>query len=207
MSSTSFYKCIAPLYGLFDILLLLGGSNPRKSLLHCIPDRSLSILDLCAGTASSAILVAKHSKSNSVVGIDMSEHMLKIGTDKIARTPVKNLHLQYMDATCTDFPDNRFDIIMVSFALHEMDTELLQKVLAEVNRLLKSDGLFLVLDFAKGDGLFSLIFTRIWSILEPPCFKPFIAMHWVDTLANNSLALSQTHTHPFVKLWCIRKTS
>ena len=44
--------------------------------------------------------------------------------------------------------DNSFDVVMVSFALHEFEQDVREKVFKEVSRVLKPGGKFCIVDFA-----------------------------------------------------------
>jgi ubiquinone/menaquinone biosynthesis C-methylase UbiE len=52
--------------------------------------------------------------------------------------------------------DNSFDVVMVSFALHEFEQDVREKVFKEVSRVLKPGGNFCVVDFARQDNRGSL---------------------------------------------------
>jgi ubiquinone/menaquinone biosynthesis C-methylase UbiE len=74
------------------------------------------------------------------------------------------------------FPDNHFDLVHTSVAMHEMTPSQLQQILKEVYRVLKPGGVFALVDFHKptnfvfwpGLILFLWLFETetAWQLLE-----------------------------------------
>ena len=74
------------------------------------------------------------------------------------------------------FPDNQFDLVHTSVALHEMKPAQLQAILSEVYRVLKPGGVFALVDFHKptnwlfwpGLALFLQLFETetAWQLLD-----------------------------------------
>ncbi len=70
------------------------------------------ILDIATGTGLVAIETGQIvGNSGSVVGVDLSEGMLRRSHSKIAATGLTNIELKQGDIETIDFPDNRFDRI------------------------------------------------------------------------------------------------
>lgn len=73
------FGVLASFYDLFDVLFLLDKKrNPRHALARKIPNEVLRILDVCVGTANSAIAVAEANSRNEIVGIDLSADMIAV---------------------------------------------------------------------------------------------------------------------------------
>lgn len=206
MNSRMIYGFLAKFYDLFDLIFLLGGKgNPRFGLLEVIPDTSVRILDVCVGTAASSVVVASRNTENRILGIDISDEMLAMAHRKIARKKLTNLEVQNMSATAMQFPDNCFDVVMVSFALHEFEKEQREKVFQEVSRVLKAGGSFCVIDFARQRNRRNRIFMRVWTLLEPPCFIEFLGIDWSVHLKAYGLSLESEREFSFSKVWRLRK--
>jgi ubiquinone/menaquinone biosynthesis C-methylase UbiE len=207
MENNSQYKLLAKFYDLFDLIFLLGGKgNPRLGLLEAVGKPSQRILDLCVGTAASSLLLASHKPDCCILGIDISEEMLSVACRKIAQKKLSNLEVQKMSATAMQFSDASFDVVMVSFALHEFETELRAKVFQESGRVLKPGGIFCVLDFGHQAGLLNRIFIKFWSILEPPCFNDFLLLDWHEHLKTYGLIFESRKEFSFSNLIILRKT-
>lgn len=104
-----------------------------------------SILDIATGTGDLAIAYAKLMPEAKVTGLDISEGMLSVARKKVKNEPfAKNLEFTQADSEAMPFPDNHFDAITVSFGIRNFET--LEKGLAEILRVLKPGGLFMVLE-------------------------------------------------------------
>jgi demethylmenaquinone methyltransferase/2-methoxy-6-polyprenyl-1,4-benzoquinol methylase len=111
-------------------------------LRELLPYKDKTILDLCCGTGNQAKLLAKHGFTN-LHCLDLSMPMLEIA--KKSEYPIR---IYNEDATQTHFDDESFDIITISFAIHEKDRITQKNLINEIHRLLKREGILLVVDFA-----------------------------------------------------------
>jgi len=100
-----------------------------------------AILDLCCGTGNQLKLLSKHGFKN-LHCLDISDSMLTIAQKN--DFPIK---IYREDATKTSFRDGAFDIIMVSFALHEKDRKTQEALIEEAYRIMKTGGLMLAVDY------------------------------------------------------------
>jgi ubiquinone/menaquinone biosynthesis C-methylase UbiE len=114
------------------------------------------ILDLCCGSGQATQLLIKHSQN--VTGLDASPLSLKR-----AKQNVPQAH--YVEAFAEDmpFPDNEFDVVHTSVALHEMEPQQLQQIMREVYRVLKPGGVFTFVDFHKPTN--PLFLPGLWVFL------------------------------------------
>jgi len=89
-----------------------------------------SVLDLCTGTGTLARVFASHGAN--VIGVDIARGMLKLASSKANGM---NPSWTEMDATRLAFPDNTFDVSVVSLALHHMPVAEQLCVLDELRRV------------------------------------------------------------------------
>jgi len=105
------------------------------------------VLDIATGTADFAI-EALRLKPDKIVGVDISEGMLAVGREKLAKKGLAHkIELQYGDSENLPFADNSFDAITVAFGVRNFEN--LRKGLAEMNRVLRPGGTAVVLEFSK----------------------------------------------------------
>jgi ubiquinone/menaquinone biosynthesis C-methylase UbiE len=200
------YKVLSKFYDLFDLIFLFGGKgNPRSGLLEAIGNPSQRILDVCVGTAASSLLVASHHPNDQIIGIDISNEMLALAQRKIARKKLSNLEVQNMSATAMQFANGSFDVVMVSFALHEFEKELREKVFQESARVLRPGGIFCVIDFARQGSRLNRVFLKLWTLIEPPCFADFLGLDWHTHLEGYGLCFKSEREFSFSKLILLRK--
>ena len=105
-----------------------------------------TILDIATGTADFAVAAAKLNPEK-IVGIDLSEGMLKVGRQKIQKKGLSHLiELQKADSEALPFENHTFDSAIVGFGVRNFEN--LEKGLAEIYRVLRPGGVFIVLEFS-----------------------------------------------------------
>lgn len=108
------------------------------------------ILDVATGTGDLAIAAMKLNPSK-ITGIDISKKMLEIGKVKIDRKGFSaKIELMQADSENIPFGDNIFDVAMVAFGVRNFSDPL--KGLSEMKRVLRNNGMILVLEFSKPSG-------------------------------------------------------
>ena len=117
----------------------------RKKVLEIVSNsRPNIILDIATGTGDLAILMAK-TKATKIIGLDISSGMLEVGVKKIADKNLSNtIEMVLGDSEKMPFEDNYFDAITVAFGVRNFET--LEKGLAEILRVLKPNGVFVILE-------------------------------------------------------------
>ncbi len=168
-----FYRLFAKFYDLLDVTYFKNyEKSPRKALLDAI-EGDEKILDLCTGTATNAMNIAKAETGVQMMGVDLSNAMLNVGREKIKKSGLKNITLQQMDATHLKFEDNCFDKVLLSLALHELKKEIASQIIMEAKRVVKPDGEIIVTEWERSTGLVQrLLFVPI-HLLEPKPFRSF----------------------------------
>ncbi|RXR35555.1 bifunctional demethylmenaquinone methyltransferase/2-methoxy-6-polyprenyl-1,4-benzoquinol methylase UbiE [Flavobacterium piscinae] len=117
----------------------------RKKVLALVdakkPD---TILDIATGTGDLAILMTK-TNAKKIIGLDISAGMLDVGRKKIEQKKLSNkIEMVLGDSENMPFEDNSFDAITVAFGVRNFET--LEKGLAEILRVLKPNGIFVILE-------------------------------------------------------------
>ncbi len=117
----------------------------RKKVLQLVENKNPdTILDIATGTGDLAILMTK-TKATKIIGLDISEGMLDVGRKKIADKNLQNkIEMILGDSENMPFPDNHFDAITVSFGIRNFEN--LEKGLSEILRVLKPNGIFVILE-------------------------------------------------------------
>ncbi len=105
------------------------------------------ILDVATGTADFAIEALKLSPEK-IIGVDISEGMLAKGKIKLENKKLTDkIELRLGDSEKLAFDDNYFDTVIVSYGVRNFEN--LEKGLLDILRVLKKDGVLLVLEFSK----------------------------------------------------------
>ena len=137
-------------YDLLDkIWLSEKGRNPRKVIEDILPDKKCKVLDMCCGTFTSGLSIAKKNPNNLVVGLDRSKPMLREGMRKVKKENLKNVKLVCRDALNTGIIDSTFDYVIIGLVLHECNPDLWAGILREAYRILKDNGHLIILEWEK----------------------------------------------------------
>jgi demethylmenaquinone methyltransferase/2-methoxy-6-polyprenyl-1,4-benzoquinol methylase len=121
----------------------------RKKAIRQLKDlRPQKVLDVATGTADVAIMTYRLLKPAKIAGIDISEGMLNLGRQKIAKLGLQDkIELFQGDSEKIAFPDNSFDAITVAFGVRNFEN--LEKGLTEMLRVLQPGGKLVVLEFSR----------------------------------------------------------
>lgn len=124
----------------------LGGDAAWKKLLvEALPQFTAPVcVDLACGTGDVAFLLAEKYPAGRIIGIDLTEPMLKLAR---RRSDSINIEFVRQDMGATDFPDEFADIVTGGYAVRNA-SELPQAFL-EIQRILKPGGFVALLDFSK----------------------------------------------------------
>ncbi len=114
------------------VVALVGDKNPKQ------------ILDIATGTGDLALMMAE-LRPERIVGLDISEGMLSVGKQKIAKAKLSDkIEMVVGDSENIPFDNDSFDAITVSFGVRNFEN--LNKGLKEILRVLKPGGIFVVLE-------------------------------------------------------------
>lgn len=142
------FDAISPKYDLLNRLFSLGIDQGwrRKVMRDVTKEPVQKLLDVATGTADLAIMAAKYVPE--VIGVDISEGMLSYGREKVTKKGLdQQVKLQQADSIALPFPDGTFDAITVAFGVRNFEE--LQRGIAEMQRVLKTNGRLFVLEFSK----------------------------------------------------------
>lgn len=96
------------------------------------------VLEIGSGPGRLSIEIGKLLPNGEVVGIDISENMIKLASAKAEELKVGNVKFVVGDALNLKFPDESFDVVVTSQLLHWIPD--VHKFLFEIYRVLKTGG-------------------------------------------------------------------
>jgi demethylmenaquinone methyltransferase/2-methoxy-6-polyprenyl-1,4-benzoquinol methylase len=143
------FNNIAPKYDFLNQLLSLGIHKGwrRKAVGLLENQKHDSILDIATGTGDFAIEAMKLNPQK-IVGVDISEGMLKLGIEKVNKLGLQNkIELQIADSENLPFPDEHFDAVTVGFGVRNFEN--LEKGISDIFRVLNKNGTLVILEFSK----------------------------------------------------------
>lgn len=139
---------ISPKYDLLNRVLSMGiDIQWRKDVIKMVKaSEPKTILDIATGTGDLAIMMGKNTNAK-ITGLDLSAGMLDVGRKKVKEAGLENrITMVQGDSENLPFEDNTFDCATVSFGVRNFEN--LEKGLAEINRVLKPGGTFVILEFS-----------------------------------------------------------
>ncbi len=146
-------------FGLSSYLRKIGGNYgplyirlfgyPFSAANRILARRTLKILNrhkkgllLDVGCSHGAFDFELARRGYTVVGVDINKESIGVG-DKIRESSgVKNLTFRHMDILSNDFPDKKFNVIIMFETLEHIQED--DRVIQEFHRILKDDGIVIV---------------------------------------------------------------
>ena len=111
----------------------------KKAIRQLLPFQPKTILDIATGTGDFAILSAKELLPQRMIGIDISEGMMKIGQKKVEAEGLQHIiSFKKDDCTHLSFDDNSFDAVTAAFGIRNFQN--LDQGLSEMYRVLRPNG-------------------------------------------------------------------
>ena len=158
----------------------------KKSIRH-IKNNPQKILDIATGTADFAIMATKYTKAK-IIGIDISNKMLKIGNKKIKKYKLSNrISLELADAEKLPFKSNSFQAITSGFGVRNFES--IETGLSEMYRVLDKEGVLVILEPSKPSifpikQLYNIYFTYILPLLGKIISKDKNAYRYLTNSVN-----------------------
>jgi ubiquinone/menaquinone biosynthesis C-methylase UbiE len=103
------------------------------------------VIDVCCGTGAQVLEYGRHGII--ATGIDSSQDMLKIATRNRMKQKAANVFFRLADATELPFPEGYFDYATVSFGLHDKEKSTRYRIISEMKRVIKQDGILILIDY------------------------------------------------------------
>ncbi|WP_259070770.1 bifunctional demethylmenaquinone methyltransferase/2-methoxy-6-polyprenyl-1,4-benzoquinol methylase UbiE [Mucilaginibacter sp. X4EP1] len=120
----------------------------KKAINELKENQPKLILDVATGTGDFAFEALSILKPEKIIGVDISQGMLDIAQQKITKRGLGDkFEIKLGDSEKLPFSDNQFDAVTVAYGVRNF--EHLEKGLADIQRVLKTGGKAVVLEFSK----------------------------------------------------------
>ncbi len=157
---------IAPNYDFLNHLLSLGIDTlwRKKAIMYIKPFRPKAMIDIATGTGDFAFDALKYLNVESIIGIDLSEEMLAVARKKATAKKLEKISFVKGDCENLPYKENTFDAMTAGFGVRNFEN--LEKGLAEMYRVLKSQAPLVILEVSQPENpllkfLFSIYFKHI----------------------------------------------
>jgi ubiquinone/menaquinone biosynthesis C-methylase UbiE len=142
-----YYDLFAPFY---DAFIRMHSRRDEDDTREFLVDASFlegmpapRILDVCCGTGSVTLAFGRRYPGAMTVGYDFSGGMLRKAMEKNVTGRVRFVE---GDAAFLPFADDSFDAVTCSHALYELKGESRKKTLLEMKRVVRPDGIVLLME-------------------------------------------------------------
>ncbi len=143
------FNNISKKYDFLNHLLSMGIDKLwRKKAIRILKEvHPKKIIDIATGTGDFA-LEALSLNPEEIIGVDISEGMLKIGEKKMKKKGVNHIiKMKPGDSENLPFEDNYFDGLTVGFGVRNFEN--LENGLSEMLRVVREGGRLVILEFSK----------------------------------------------------------
>ncbi len=154
------YNFLTPLYKPFMDLFFGGTFKTITKLINLKPNETL--LDLGCGPGSLLRVLHKKHPSNKLIGLDIDSKILKIAQSRLSN----KIKLIESSAIATPLPNNSFDVVISTLAIHHLQSADKERMIAEAHRILKTGGHFFLFDYTKPYSSFGRIFVALFRKSE-----------------------------------------
>lgn len=157
-------------------------------------DGAMVVLEVACGAAHVAEQLAPAVRT--VVGLDLTPSLLRLGAERIAAGPVRNVVLQEGNAYTLPFVDGSFDLVCCRSSLHHFDDP--AQAWSEMARVCRGGGRVVVQDIVAPVPDARDRFDELHRLIDPSHVRALLETELVD-LAGGVAALShaESTTAPF----------
>ncbi len=155
------FHSVAEKYDLMNDAMSFGMHRLWKKMLIELSELSegSTALDIASGTADIPRLINKKFKSVSMHVTDINASMLALGKDRaINENFFHNCSFALASGESLPYQDQTFDLVTVGFGLRNFTDK--ERGLKEMRRVLKANGVLLILEFSKPTNSF---FSKIYD--------------------------------------------
>ena len=155
------FHSVAKEYDLMNDAMSFGMHRLWKKMLIELSELSEGsvALDIASGTADIPRLINKKFKSVSMHVTDINASMLALGKERaINENFFHNCNFALASGESLPYQDQTFDLVTVGFGLRNFTDK--EKGLREMKRVLKPDGVLLILEFSKPTNSF---FSKVYD--------------------------------------------
>ena len=195
---TRMFNQIADRYDVLNRLVSAGSDIQwRKKVVKIVQKHQpKTILDVATGTGDLALELTK-TNAHQIIGLDVAENMLEIARGKIMKQAIGDtLKMVHGDAEAIPYDEHFFDAVTVSFGVRNFED--LGKGLSEIHRVLKKNGLLVILETSVPQ---QFIYRKGYQFYTKYVMPTITSLFSKDQKAYRYLSKSANH-FPSGKVFC-----
>lgn len=141
------FNSIAHSYDLLNHTFSLGIDRRwrRAAINSLVPYHPQRILDVATGTGDFALLAARRLRPKELLGVDLSEGMLRVAQEKIQKAGLQDtVRFQREDCLSLSLPSDTYDALTVAYGIRNFAD--LDRGLREMHRVLRPGGRLVIIE-------------------------------------------------------------
>ncbi len=189
------FDSISKEYDFINNLITFGAHKKWKKQIVkiCKKINPKKILDLATGTSDIAIELSS-IKECKIIGVDPSSKMLEVGQSKIDNQNLNDkISLEKGNAENLKYDDGMFDVVTIGYGVRNFTS--LKNSLKEIYRVLKKDGLLIILETS----LPSSPLVRVFYNIHTKLYVRIIGMIFSNNSSAYGYLESSAKTFPYGK--------
>jgi len=153
-------------YDLFVNATFVGKQLQKRTLGRIDLKAGDNYLDVGCGTGTLANLVKAKYINSTIGAVDPDDTVIEIAKKKAVKN---NLNIEFIQSGAESLPfnDSSQDVVTSSLAFHHMPTNIKKASLTEIKRVLKKDGVFILVDIGKPRNRLWEMLCGLEAIVEP----------------------------------------
>lgn len=163
------FSSIAPRYDLLNHVLSMNvdrlwWNRTARAFRTMLSRQNVHVLDLCCGTGDMTFALHRRmvDESGALLGADFSHPMLVRAAEKDGSKSIKWIEA---DALHLPFADSRFDLVTAAFGFRNLANY--DRGLAEIHRILATEGEVGILDFGEPKGIIGVVYRLYFRHVLP----------------------------------------
>lgn len=130
-------------------------------------DAPKTLLDIATGTGDFAIEAWKGLKPDLIVGADLSEGMMRVAEEKVAKAGISDhFKFEYQDCTALTYKDNTFDAVTIAFGVRNFEN--IAQGIGEMYRVLKPGGKMVIIELSRPEKFPMKQLFQLYSVTVLP---------------------------------------
>jgi ubiquinone/menaquinone biosynthesis C-methylase UbiE len=179
------------------------GKSLERLIALTSPQKSWHVLDVATGGGHVAYAFAPHVAR--VWATDITQEMLDLVKAEAQKRGLHNIRTAYAKAETLPFEDGSYDLVTCRIAPHHFDS--IPEFLGEVHRVLKSDGIFAVVDNVVPEGSVGDYVNAFERFRDPSHLRAWTMDEWRAALKKRRFAIAheeQLYKNMKFKSWANR---
>jgi ubiquinone/menaquinone biosynthesis C-methylase UbiE len=148
------------------------------------------ILDVACGAAHASDPIAPAVRQ--VVGIDLTEALLRVGAQRLRHAGISNVLLQEANVESLPFLDESFDVVFCRSSLHHFADP--RQAVSEMVRVCRTGGRVVLVDLVAPSADARDLFDHVHRLLDPSHVRTFLERELAQLLPGGIEALTYADT-------------